>query len=281
MRRFQRHVTAFALVAAAALIGGCSGTSDLSTALDSLVAGTSTTGDTASLNTATAAATIDAAAVDATGANDGALRGRGHHGPPGPFAELNLTDEQETQAQQIHEAARADIDSLITAGRDQMRAVLTDEQRTKLDELRAAHDANKDAVERPELTDNQKTQIEALHEQLRSGEITFEEFRTQVQEITGVELPIGRGGPQRPALRGPGPFGGPGLLEGPFADRLAEVLGLTDEQRAAIDDIRQSTRDAVEARHDQARDEFRAILTAEQLAILDEWEANHPRPGLE
>ncbi|MBL8880462.1 MAG: hypothetical protein JNG88_15220 [Phycisphaerales bacterium] len=286
MRKFaSRTFTTLTLIAAAGLFAGCSGSADLTTALDNLVAGASTAADTLSSGDATAATTVTA--LDDSTADDAALRGRGHHGPPGPIADLNLTDEQQTQARQIHNAARTDIEALATSAREQMRAVLTEEQQAKLDELRDARGGNKSEFVHPELTDEQRAQIEALHEQLHNGEITIEEFRTKVQEITGVELPseppFGRGGPRGrggPGMHAPG-FGGPGLLDGPFADRLAEALGLTDDQRAAIDAIRQTTREAVQARHEQARTEFRAILTAEQLAILDEWEANHPRPALE
>ena len=48
---------------------------------------------------------------------------------------------------------------------------------------------------------------------------------------------------------------------------------MTDDQQAAIEKIRTDLQDAVQARHQQARDEFRAILTADQLTLLDQAEA--------
>ncbi len=51
-------------------------------------------------------------------------------------------------------------------------------------------------------------------------------------------------------------------------DRFAEELELTDEQQEAIDDIRTSLREAIQARHEQARADFLALLTDEQLDTL-------------
>lgn len=57
---------------------------------------------------------------------------------------------------------------------------------------------------------------------------------------------------------------------------LATALQLTDAQKTQIDQIRTDLRTAVQARHQQARDEFRAILTADQQAILDKLEQGAP-----
>lgn len=142
-------------------------------------------------------------------------------GPPpgGPMLArlLNLTDEQEDQADDIHDAARDDIKVLRRAARDQIRSLLTDEQKAKLDEIR-----------------NNPPQPGA-----------------------------GQGPPQ------------PG--ENPL-DRLAQDLGLTDDQKSQIADIHDATRSQIESRHDQERDEFRAILTEAQLAKLDDFESHMPHP---
>ncbi len=61
---------------------------------------------------------------------------------------------------------------------------------------------------------------------------------------------------------------------GLFSERFAAALELTEDQQTQIETIRSELRDAVEARHQQARDEFRAILTPEQLAILDAMETD-------
>ncbi len=64
-----------------------------------------------------------------------------------------------------------------------------------------------------------------------------------------------------------------GSAGGRFFDRLAEELGLSEAQIAEITQLREDLRSAVETRHQQARDEFRNLLTDEQLEILDEIEA--------
>ncbi|MBI5864131.1 MAG: hypothetical protein HZB38_06455 [Planctomycetes bacterium] len=59
---------------------------------------------------------------------------------------------------------------------------------------------------------------------------------------------------------------------------MIETLGLTEEQQAAFGTIREETQTATQARQEQARQEFRGLLPQEQLATLDEFEANHPHP---
>ena len=54
------------------------------------------------------------------------------------------------------------------------------------------------------------------------------------------------------------------------ATRLAEELELTEEQQSAIETIRTELREAVQARHEEAREEFMDLLSDEQLAILNE-----------
>ncbi len=166
------------------------------------------------------------------------LGGRFHEGPL--TGDLALTEEQQTQAQEIFQAAHDDIAALRQAAQDDIyNNVLTDEQRATLDELRANH--------------------QPLMEDEAAGD-------------DSAERVFGRG-------FGPGGGRGPAFGRRPFRDRLAELLDLTDEQQTQIDEIRAQLREDVQARHEQARDEFRAILTDEQLAALDEFIANHPMPG--
>jgi len=54
---------------------------------------------------------------------------------------------------------------------------------------------------------------------------------------------------------------------------LAEQLQLTSDQVTQIDQIRTDLRTAVQNRHQQARDDFRALLTPDQQQKLDELEA--------
>lgn len=132
-----------------------------------------------------------------------------------------------------------------------------------------------------DLSDEQLEQARAIFEQLH---LDIRDLRTKAhkdirgnlteeQQAALDELRANRAGRGLPrGLRGR-PFGGD--RGGRFLDRLAEELGLSEEQIAAIMQIREDLRSAVEARHQQAREEFRDILTDAQLAILDEIEAHH------
>lgn len=147
---------------------------------------------------------------------------------------------------------------------------LTEEQRTQAQEIfQAAHD-----------------DIKALRQTAQDdiyNNVLTDEQRATLDELRANHRPLMEGddAAARGFGRGPGPGGGRGPAFGrrPFRDRLAEALDLTDEQQTQIDEIRAQLREDVRARHEQAREEFRAILTDEQLAALDEFIANHPMPG--
>lgn len=133
---------------------------------------------------------------------------------------LNLTQEQVDAANEIFDKAHEDITALRTQARTDILAVLTDEQKAKLDEI-----------------------------------------------VAGwfVGLPPnahGRG------ADGHGGFGFGWGGRGHAFDRFAEALGLTDDQKAQIEAIREALTDAIRARHEQARTDFLALLTEEQLAKL-------------
>ena len=182
----------------------------------------------------------------------------GDPGGPPPEDPLGLTDEQKEQAGAIFQAAQEDIQALREEAREEMRALLTDEQLAIFDELppppppgghRPPPDAN---------------------------------------------LPPGANAPQGPPPDGQGGPGGPPPLpycgsvappEDPNApqgppgfDRLIELLSLTDDQIAAMETIFADTKAAVDAVKDQACADFRAILTDEQLEILDQMPPPPP-PG--
>lgn len=128
-------------------------------------------------------------------------------------ARLDLTDEQKTQAQTIFDAMREEVLALQNAARDQIDALLTEEQRQQLDEM-------------------------------------CDGFQG------GFRL-----------------FG-----HGLNTDVLSDRLDLTEEQQTQVQAVLDQLRTDADARRQQARDAFRAILTTEQAALLDELEANHPGP---
>lgn len=151
---------------------------------------------------------------------------------------LQLTDTQRQQAADIFTRLHTDIDTLRQNAQDQIKTVLTADQLAKLDEL-------------------------------------------QAQPPPGPP-PGGPGGrhmgppPGDQGAVAPPPDQDPNAVPDPAVDtwtRLADELQLTDDQQAAIEKIRTDLQDAVQARHQQARDEFRAILTADQLTLLDQAEA--------
>jgi len=158
---------------------------------------------------------------------------------------LQLTEEQRTQANAISAQARVDVKKLNDNANEQIRNLLTDDQKTKLD----AQESPGAPADGPHPFDGQ--------------------------------------GAAPPPAGGNGPHGGPGMRPSPsgpppvgkdssfFVDRLAGVLGLTAEQKASIETILKDLHSAVQARLDQAKTDFRAILTPEQISTLDALEARH------
>lgn len=132
-----------------------------------------------------------------------------------------------------------------------------------------------------ELTDEQMAEAEAIFTQLHTD---IHDLRTQAKEdirgvLTEEQLatldalkPGGamEGDDAMARPRGPRHGG-----HGSFSSSLAEILELTPDQQAEIDAIRTALREDVRAAHEAARDAFRAILTDEQLATLDAFEAAH------
>ena len=65
-----------------------------------------------------------------------------------------------------------------------------------------------------------------------------------------------------------------------FLDHLSQQLSLTDAQRASIQTILDNTHSAMTTRRDKAHADFRAILTPEQTATLDQLKAlRDEQPG--
>ncbi|MFO0839684.1 MAG: hypothetical protein U1D55_14300 [Phycisphaerae bacterium] len=141
------------------------------------------------------------------------------------------------------------------------------------------HGAMADALN---LTDAQKQQAQDIFKKLHD-DITA--LRDQAhQDILAVLTPEQQATlqslkPDQMTLGMPygrGRHGGFGPGEGlGFGPRLASALNLTADQQTKIDEIRTNLRTAIQTRHQQAHDEFRAILTSDQQAIFDQFDANH------
>lgn len=191
------------------------------------------------------AAGVDAVLGDiAPRAAFGGLGFFGHpfgHGPRRHVGEkLGLSDEQKAAAEQIFRDTHQQIRLLRLTALANIRLQLTEEQRAKLDELRAERFAS--------IRDGEPLAPGALRERFRGG------------PRGGGHPFAGGNGEIRERVRG-------------FFDRLATALNITDEQRTAIQAIRTQLRTDVQAAHQAARDQFKALLTAEQQEILAEIEA--------
>jgi len=145
---------------------------------------------------------------------------------------LSLTDAQKQQAQDIFQRLHDDIQTLRQDAHTQILAVLTPDQQAQLDQL-FPQPAGASGASGP------------------SGPLMPPPHRFGMR---GREMGMRGGGPES------------------FSQYLTGQLQLTDAQQTQIEQIRTNLRAAVQARHQQARDEFRAILTPEQLAILDQME---------
>ena len=149
---------------------------------------------------------------------------------------LGLTEDQ---AEQIRALKEQDLTK--AEFRTSFAAILTDEQREALEHRRA------NRPNRPDLglSADQKEQIQALKEQ----DLTKEEFRTSFEAILTDE--------QREALA---------AIENP--------LGLSADQAEQVQALKEDLREQKQALRDQYRTGFEAILTAEQLATLEQIKAD-------
>ena len=274
----------------AAALTGCTSTSDTTA---------KSTEETASDATTVAGTTASEAqaALDESGLLTGGMFGGGMHGGPGRFGPMggggpfaNLTDDQKAQLEAIwqqvqngeitreqgHEQIQTLLGVILPAGGPHQRIAdalgLTEEQKTAAEGI---HTAARTDIEA--LAENGRTQFRALltEEQIA----TLDSLEAERQASAGFYGPHSGGmGPHGFGGMGPGGFGhGPEGADG-HVDRLAEALALTEEQQTAWATIRAETRAAIEARHETAREAFRALLTEEQLATLDQLEAQHGRP---
>ncbi len=145
------------------------------------------------------------------GFRDGPLGLGAGPGPVGRLdANLDLTEAQQSQAQEIFDNMRTDIVALQDAAQTSIDAVLTADQLATLDSL-------------------------------------------DVGLFDGMRF----------------------LGAGAGLNRVINELGLSDDQQTQIQSILDQLKTDMDARRQKARDEFRAILTADQLATLDELDAPH------
>jgi Spy/CpxP family protein refolding chaperone len=204
---------------------------------------------------------------------------------------LDLTDEQKeaiaTLVEQSREKLHADIEAVLTDEQleklQQLRddgpklpfegLDLTEEQQEAIVEIRETARAEAEVAETPEA---RREIMLAAHEEVLS--ILTEE---QIEKLEQRQLmtPRGQGGPGRghPGIGPKNPFAGP---EGPLA-----ALDLTEEQQAAIADIREKARadteaaGTPEARREimqAAHEKVLSVLTEEQVGKLERLREKRP-----
>jgi Spy/CpxP family protein refolding chaperone len=154
---------------------------------------------------------------------------------------LSLTDEQQAQVQDIFDRLHTDMQAAREAGRTEFESLLTAEQIAKLEEIRAEHEG-------PDFANH-------------AGPPPFPGFRPGGP---GFPPPFSRGADGREAM------------QQAMLDRLTADLGLSEDQVTQIAALQDAQHAAAEARRQQAKDELRAILTPDQIAILDQIETMHP-----
>ena len=109
------------------------------------------------------------------------------------------------------------------------------------------------------LTDAQRTAIENLRGQLTAGQITPQEFAAGVWNVIGDSVPGA-------ALAGMNALGAPlGIAS---AGNLADVLGLSPQQRTKASDISQKLSNGLDGLQQDAQTQIMSLLTPQQLAGL-------------
>ena len=172
----------------------------------------------------------------------------------------NPAGQQQRQAetQRIHEAAWAHMAWLCGA------LDLTEEQQAAIEEIR---DNAREAAQAAETPEARREILQAAHEEILA--VLTPEQLEQLEQLR-AQMWQGRGGPGGP--RGNREFGA----------WLCGALDLTEEQQAAIEEIRDNAREAAqaaetpEARREilqAAHEEILAVLTAEQLEKLEQLRA--------
>lgn len=233
--------------------------------------------------------------------HDGGERGRGLAGllRPDVVAAIGLTDEQQSAIETIHSDTRDAVVARFDQAQTDVRALLTAEQLAAIDALSAAHAGWKfgaargrggpggefgDAGHRGpggfmhggfggrgallDLTDEQRTQAQELFTQSRTdAQALITAGRDDVQAALSADqlaaideisttgggwgfVPVRHGAAKLPA-------------------GLTDTLAFTEEQTTSILSTVDTLRTALDANRTQAHDDFRAILTADQLATLD------------
>ena len=198
---------------------------------------------------------VAAAAMDTSAKGWGGKRGFHGHGKKsghkgGLIEQLDLSEDQQAQLQTLKEDLREQQQALGEQFRTDFAAILTDEQLATLE-------ARKNPLG---LTDDQQAQIDALKDQ----DLTKEEFYTSFAAILTDDQRDALA--ERKAKRGKHGKRG---KRGKHKTSLVNPLGLSEDQQAQVQALREALQEQKQTLREQFRADFAAILTAEQLAILE------------
>ena len=233
---------------------------------------------------------------------------------------LGLTADQQTQAQAIFAQARADTQAQFSQVRDQIRNVLTDDQKAKFDSLPhpfagrgpgawggphaerglgRGHPLQLDRLTSElGLSNDQDTGAKTILDDLHTNATTLrDQARQQIrglltddQKAKFDSLPqtsgkdasaggtCGKAFGRHAGWGGMRPGGAAGRLspderQQRLVQHLTDKLGRDDTQRASVTTILENQRPTIKARREAARTQFRALLTPEQAATLDQMKA--------
>ena len=226
-------------------------------------------------------------------------------------AELGLTPDQQTSIKTIWDNVRTAIQNRRSAAQEQFQALLTADQLAKLNSNAApgtggAQQAGEHhmfgALAQLGLTPEQHTQARAIFQQMRTDVKNLrDEAHAQVRSLL-TDAQQAKFDSLKPPARaqnaavGAG-SGAPGVPQGHWhhgaamgrmdsaqreqvvLGRLTQELGLTDAQRTSIQGIFDNLHTTLQAAHATARSQFRALLTTEQAASLDQLKAAHGQPA--
>ena len=203
---------------------------------------------------------VAATAMDTSARGRGGKHGFHGHGKKsghkGSLVEkLGLSEDQQAQLQTLKENIRDQGQALGEQYRTDVEAILTDEQLETLEDLKNPLG----------LTDEQREQIKDLKDQ----DLTKEEFRTSFEAIlTDEQIQTLE---ERKANRGQ--HG----KRGKHRNSLVEQLDLTEDQQTQIQTLIEALNEQRQALREEYWTDFEAILTAEQLATLEEFKTNRGR----
>lgn len=211
--------------------------------------------------------------------NGPAGRGFGGEGRFGPAEhllraaqQLDLTDAQKTQLKALMDQLHQDVKSQREAAVASALERLTPEQHAIVEKFKADHPGPGVARQMNAVAGSAENAIATA-----KGDASTAKAESAAPAHPDAPPPFlggprgGRHGQKGEVDAGPGQAP---LIPPPIMSRL----NLTDEQKAALKDVRDNFQTALKSRIEQAQADFKALLTADQAAMLETLRARRPAP---